>query len=773
MASKGLVRQEGFHPDNTSDLAWRPTSALSGIGTSHDLAGSGRDFDQELATLMSSERSTASTSNSNGGNGPNNDYVQRTHNIFDMGVRPPSSSSSSSQPQPHQQGAQSADSPPRHPTSIPAHFNSTLPALNSSMRFEPVPDPPSSSSSSMTPRGESPGLGGWTRHTPSPHPTSSGNLNNNPSHPYALSRSRSRSRPPSAYPGSSASPSIISSSLGPQRTIRRRGNSVSSMTSVSPPPSQQSAQAIVIPRTGHHQHSQSANGPDGWYGPGSQGSNTGEYTLPTPDSLHSHSHSPASFHGFANLSLNVSNLNPMGNMNTLNSPSMNISSPLNQYIGPGSLNSGIATGSPMFNGGINAGMGMSISGGIGNINNSSFNANGHWPSSPSAAEPQFGSPFDTGSGGNHNNHNHNHTLPSAHLHPHQHQHEGQIHFGGTHTPTPASFNSSLDRLDRLDRLNELDRLDGWGFPGDTHNDNHHSHNNQPHSHSLSRSSHSGHSSNGGGMTPLSSSLPTTSNALPHPQQLGTGGGRGHSHSVSTGSAGTTTTRRSTKAEKAEKAAALDTSTSKHLSPTEKQALLANEKRRRRRESHNAVERRRRDNINEKIGELATLIPDVMFGAEGGTGTSPPPGQPGDSSLNTNPLSPISPTSPASPTSPIQSSSSYGFNLDLMGLPVPDEYFLHNPTAATAPGGASGGGVALKTEPADGDHVPVSEEGYNRNNGREGKGGKDSKDKDGNKDGDDGGGVVKANKGMILRKSVEYIRSSSQLKALGIESSKEN
>lgn len=38
----------------------------------------------------------------------------------------------------------------------------------------------------------------------------------------------------------------------------------------------------------------------------------------------------------------------------------------------------------------------------------------------------------------------------------------------------------------------------------------------------------------------------------------------------------------------------------------------NEKRRKRRESHNAVERRRRDNINEKISELATLIPEVML-----------------------------------------------------------------------------------------------------------------------------------------------------------------
>jgi hypothetical protein len=41
-------------------------------------------------------------------------------------------------------------------------------------------------------------------------------------------------------------------------------------------------------------------------------------------------------------------------------------------------------------------------------------------------------------------------------------------------------------------------------------------------------------------------------------------------------------------------------------------MIANEKRRRRRESHNAVERRRRDNINEKISELATLIPECML-----------------------------------------------------------------------------------------------------------------------------------------------------------------
>jgi hypothetical protein len=45
-------------------------------------------------------------------------------------------------------------------------------------------------------------------------------------------------------------------------------------------------------------------------------------------------------------------------------------------------------------------------------------------------------------------------------------------------------------------------------------------------------------------------------------------------------------------------------------------MLAVEKRRRRRESHNAVERRRRDNINERIAELATLIPESMLDPSG-------------------------------------------------------------------------------------------------------------------------------------------------------------
>jgi hypothetical protein len=42
------------------------------------------------------------------------------------------------------------------------------------------------------------------------------------------------------------------------------------------------------------------------------------------------------------------------------------------------------------------------------------------------------------------------------------------------------------------------------------------------------------------------------------------------------------------------------------------AALISEKRRKRRESHNLVERRRRDNINERIAELAQLLPSILL-----------------------------------------------------------------------------------------------------------------------------------------------------------------
>lgn len=55
-------------------------------------------------------------------------------------------------------------------------------------------------------------------------------------------------------------------------------------------------------------------------------------------------------------------------------------------------------------------------------------------------------------------------------------------------------------------------------------------------------------------------------------------------------------------------------------PIPPRLALANEKRRKRRESHNAVERRRRDNINEKIQELAMLLPDEWLSDSAKTGS---------------------------------------------------------------------------------------------------------------------------------------------------------
>ncbi|KAI9224844.1 hypothetical protein BC828DRAFT_278725 [Blastocladiella britannica] len=52
-----------------------------------------------------------------------------------------------------------------------------------------------------------------------------------------------------------------------------------------------------------------------------------------------------------------------------------------------------------------------------------------------------------------------------------------------------------------------------------------------------------------------------------------------------------------------------------LDPSGKNMQVIYEKRRRRRESHNAVERRRRDNINERISELGLLLPEYYVGSD--------------------------------------------------------------------------------------------------------------------------------------------------------------
>ncbi|TBU57465.1 helix-loop-helix DNA-binding domain-containing protein [Dichomitus squalens] len=135
----------------------------------------------------------------------------------------------------------------------------------------------------------------------------------------------------------------------------------------------------------------------------------------------------------------------------------------------------------------------------------------------------------------------------------------------------------------------------------------------------------------------------------------------------------------------------------------KQAIIASEKRRRRRESHNAVERRRRDNINEKISELATLIPECL--------------------LDPN----------ATIAIPASLAAASGDDL-LFGV-----------TFQESSEKKEGSGSAEPEDPVNPGSTPTTATGASAANG-----------------GVADGNVVKANKGMILRKSVEYIRYLQQL-----------
>lgn len=254
-------------------------------------------------------------------------------------------------------------------------------------------------------------------------------------------------------------------------------------------------------------------------------------------------------------------------------------------------------------------------------------------------------------------------------------------------------------------------------------------------------------------TATTSGLPSS---VPNSHQTGTsprGGSFHHNHQQST--------ERSPRSASANGAPGTSPRISTGSSVQEKQLLLASEKRRRRRESHNAVERRRRDNINEKISELATLIPECML--EGGNTDVPAPtnmaqdGTPlpqSEASANANGasgesgagLSLDSPTM-TSPTSPIslnplnedgsvdlwgdlsmsgangQPKKEPGLDSNLAGLyPIGEDAGAES-ASATAPSASP-----TATSPTNG----ASQQAANA-------------------------GGVKANKGMILRKSVEYIR----------------
>lgn len=85
-------------------------------------------------------------------------------------------------------------------------------------------------------------------------------------------------------------------------------------------------------------------------------------------------------------------------------------------------------------------------------------------------------------------------------------------------------------------------------------------------------------------------------------------------------------------------------------------VVVEDKRRKRRESHNAVERRRRDNINDRISELATLIPETLLdhqanGAGSGNLSDGPKDEPSpNGNAHMNGTNGLPATSPPLPTS---------------------------------------------------------------------------------------------------------------------------
>ncbi|KAI0634757.1 helix-loop-helix DNA-binding domain-containing protein [Trametes polyzona] len=349
-----LSRQEGFHlpsppPSNSPPSPPANNSSSSGSGNfdnlfvpplfsvpdpfrkfpshSSDQSGNAMDFTDELASLIgtspsqghphnnSNERSTQSP-------GAYDDYrSHHTHNIFDISA-PTSHHQSSHHNSNHFGGHQNPSfslppasslhsanlhgpssvhsTHPIHEFSAHSHFNSTVPAIGSSMRYEP---PSNNPSSPTTASGNNPFAGGepssfsshisgissfsnltapsefqlsqppnGQRQTPSPVSANGG---------AEFSRSRSRSRAPSNAMDPANPPSTNG---GPARRTRTKRNSVSS---VSPPPLHRGhTQPLVIPNgnnTGRGPTSPLSLHTSGWFMPQGQGN---EFGLPTPESVH-------------------------------------------------------------------------------------------------------------------------------------------------------------------------------------------------------------------------------------------------------------------------------------------------------------------------------------------------------------------------------------------------------------------------------------------------------------------------------------------------------
>ncbi|KAF9527617.1 hypothetical protein CPB83DRAFT_836411 [Crepidotus variabilis] len=305
-AYKPQIRQEGFTPMNSNGGGGGspdggPSADLFNIN-SHFLDGpvsrkqttssssSNMDFTDELASFIG----TAATEKNGHGHHhqqhqqhlqQHNPYAQddRPYNIFDTSAPPGASAAlnggaagtNGNQPGAHPSSVSSTTSgfsvhseyhPHQHP---PPPFNSTLPALNSSMRYEPHPDPPYNPRHTPSPIHSQAGV--HSPILPPPPPPHVANAaahhhhqQHQQHHPHTHtqnhinSRSRSRSRPPtssssneggSAANGVTVNPAGVTvnsaaGGIGPARTTRtRRNNSVSS---TSPPPYGR-PHAIVIP----------------------------------------------------------------------------------------------------------------------------------------------------------------------------------------------------------------------------------------------------------------------------------------------------------------------------------------------------------------------------------------------------------------------------------------------------------------------------------------------------------------------------------------------
>lgn len=347
-----LSRQEGFHLPSPSH---NPPSPPSSHGTpsnaqnnfdpnnlflppflsipdpfrkfpaSADTAAS-MDFTDELASLISNEHQSSerSTQNhQNGHGGAYEEYRAPTHNIFDISA-PTSHQHHPSHSHSHSFHAQSpfslgnSNNGAPQPEFAHSNFNSTLPALGSSMRYEPPPGPaphspfslngPSSHQQGLahslgTPGAEPSSVNSFSSHLSSLSFSTASNaqpdLLSHPQHhqrqtpspvsvtsPTEFSRSRSRSTTRQGQQQQQGEPP--STNGGPARRTRAKRGSVSS---VSPPPLHRGhTQPLIIPGNNMAGMSVNGRGPasplglhgSGWFVPGGQG----EFSLPTPDSVH-------------------------------------------------------------------------------------------------------------------------------------------------------------------------------------------------------------------------------------------------------------------------------------------------------------------------------------------------------------------------------------------------------------------------------------------------------------------------------------------------------